>query len=229
VIVVLVIAAIAGWIAFDGRGDTIREYQGQIKDMETEIDNLREELHQVSDERNYLGDILKHTTRDVRSLDLSGVTPTRSHSLADIISDSRFWNVMPGEGELQPQDIEESYDKTLTFEVNYMAACLARGILEDITSAWESLDAKGITSLIMVDTFLEVNRVWLLVLWTKETLDTGTGWGIVIDAVTGYKYILYTLQTAPDRLYVNPESLWVYCWGYVYTSSADLRADIEGR
>jgi hypothetical protein len=81
----------------------------------------------------------------------------------------------------------------------------------------------------MVDTFLEVNRVWLLVLWTKGTLDTGTGWGIVIDAVTGYKYILYTVQETPDGLFVHPENLIVYCRGYIYTSPADLRADIKGR
>jgi hypothetical protein len=241
VIVVLVIAAIAGWIAFDGRGDTIKEYQGQIKDMEREIDNLRDELHCVSDER----DQLYYELRTIyhKPLDLSGVTPIRSHSLADISRDSQFWNVMPGEGKLEQRDIQESYDKTLTPEVMFMGAVLYEwDILEDITSAWESLDAKGITSVIMVGkrglanpTFSECDQIWLLVLWTKQAMRY-RGWAIMVDPVTGDKFTAYTMPypftvypVLDHKSFVLTKDINTYFGGYIYTSPADLRADIEGR
>lgn len=229
-IVVLFIATMIGWSAFAGRGDTIKECQDQIKDLEREIDDLREQVYWVSDERDQYIYLLRQYYQT--PLDLSGLTPTRSHSAADIIRDSQFWNVLPGEGELRQRDIEESYEKTLTSEIMLMGVGLYEwDILEEITSAWESLDAKGITSVIMVDTFSEANRIWLIVLWTKEALDTGTGWGIVIEPVTGKKYTPYISQDPEtrDALLILPEDLIVYCRGYAYTSVSDLRADIEGR
>jgi len=83
----------------------------------------------------------------------------------------------------------------------------------------------------MVDTFSEANRIWLIILWTKEALDTGTGWGIVIEPVMGKKYTLYISQDSETRdgLLILPEDLIVYCRGYAYASVSDLRADIEGR
>jgi len=133
-IAVLFIATIVGWSAFAGRGDTIREYQDQIEELETEIDDLREQVYWVSDERDQYIYLLRQYYQT--PLDLSGLTPTRSHSVADIIRDSQFWNVLPGEGELQQEDIDESYKKTLTFEVMMMGAALYEwDTLEEITSA----------------------------------------------------------------------------------------------
>lgn len=228
---VLFIATIIGWSAFAGRGDTIRKYQEQIEDLQTEINDLQEQVYLVSDERDQYIYLLRQYYQT--PLDLSGITPTRSHSIEAIVSNSHFWNVLPGEGGLQQEDIDKSYEKTLTTEVMMMSVVglCEWDTLEEITSAWESLDAEGITSVIMVDTFSEASRIWLIVLWTKETLDTGTGWGIVIEPVMGEKYILYLSQDpeTSDAWHILPEYLTVYCKGYAYASVSDLRADIEGR
>ena len=210
-IVVLFITTIAGWTAFTGRGDTIKECQEQIKDLNREIDDLQEQIYCVSDERDQLMYDLARIYQ--KPLDLSGVTPMRSYSVEDVIRDLQFWNVLPAEGELRKEDIEESYAKTICWDIvlQSMLGLYEWDILDYITSAWEALDAEGVTSVIMVDTFLEANRIWLIVLWTNKASETGLDWGIVIEPVTGKKYTPYISQDPEtrDALLILPEDLIV--------------------
>lgn len=237
-IAVLFIATIIGWSAFAGQQDIIKEYQDEIEDLEAEIDDLREQVYWVSDERDQLAQELRVIYQ--KPLGLSGVIPTRSRSVADMMRDSQFWNMILGEEELRQQDIDESYQKTLTFEIMMMGVGLYEwDNVAEIASAWESLDAKDIASVIVVgnphlknETFAESDRIWLLVFWTKRTVNSGTGWSIIVDPITGKKQIAYPIiqdSNTTDGLSVLPEDLIRYFEGYAYTSPADLVADIEGR